>query len=390
MFWKYFLFEAKLLLHNRKNWLLGIALMLFFPVFILYMNQSPQQSLRDIKKEEQEEIQALFEMYGDELQNGTPEQQEVYENLLQQSSLVNFQVFYIRKGDVTEDYIDNGLALTDLRLAFRELETQGIAEHLILSEEEILKEDALLQFLNEEQVSLDSNTFLAENQFVLALSAISGLPFVFYLLLSANDILVYEARHETVMKGFPISFMKKMNAKVILHFIHTNLFLAAGILLGGFAIFKVLGAKALNSPVLIYINHQYEAVTLFRYLLLVLLGMAIITFVIYYLSLLLNILFKNAYANIVAGLSLFLLPNVFMILSGTASFLAPLKFIEFTNVLSGALAKQLRDGQIDFIHTLLWLVALSGVLLAILYAKNKLAFGQLRSYEMGEYDVKTK
>ncbi len=34
MLWKYLLFETKLLLLNKKNWLLGIALILFFRFII--------------------------------------------------------------------------------------------------------------------------------------------------------------------------------------------------------------------------------------------------------------------------------------------------------------------------------------------------------------------
>ena len=30
MLWKYFLFETKVLVNNRKNWFLGIVIMLFF------------------------------------------------------------------------------------------------------------------------------------------------------------------------------------------------------------------------------------------------------------------------------------------------------------------------------------------------------------------------
>ena len=58
MLWKYFLFESKILIKNRKNWFLGIVIMLFFPLFVLYTNQTPAENLRDIKGQKQ--IRTVF------------------------------------------------------------------------------------------------------------------------------------------------------------------------------------------------------------------------------------------------------------------------------------------------------------------------------------------
>ncbi len=44
MFWKYLLFELKLLLSNRKNWLLGIVLLLFFPLYYLIYSQAEPET----------------------------------------------------------------------------------------------------------------------------------------------------------------------------------------------------------------------------------------------------------------------------------------------------------------------------------------------------------
>lgn len=374
MFWKYFLFEAKLLLHNRKNWLLGIALVLYFPVFIYYTNQAPNESLRDVKRAEQEQLQSILEMYGSELYEGTPEQQEVYQNLIRQASLVNFQVFYIREGEVAENYIDNGLELTAYRLQLRDLKTQGIADHLILSEEETLREDALLQYLKEEQIELDSNLFFSENQFVLAFGGLSGFIFLLYLLFSANDIVVYELRHESVLRGMPISFMKKMNVKIILRALQTILFLILGVLSGILTIVKLFGGKVLNNPILIYWNGQYEVMPLQHYIFLATMMMVCILFVLYYLSILLNLLFKNAYANIVIGISLFLIPEVMLLLFNSVSFMMPLKFIHFTDVLSGDMAKQLGNSNIDFVYASSWLIVIGMLCVGLLYMRNKLSF----------------
>lgn len=381
MFRRYFLFEMKRLLYNRKNLFLGCVLLLFFPIFILYAHQTPSESLRDVKKEEAEIIKSIFNVYADELQEGTPEEQAVYENLLKQSSLVNFQVFYMRAGEVTEDYIENGLALTELRLQAHEIGNQGMPDYAIISEEEILKEDALLRFLQEENIVLDANSFVAENQFVTALALLSGLPFVFFVLLSGSDILVSEQRHKTVMSGFPLSFMTKINAKVFLHFMYIMLFLVAGLFIGNYFMLNELGNGVLRNPVVIYNNGGFEAIPLIHYLTYSLLAMAAITVLILYLSVLLNILFKNAYANVLIGLGLFLLPGLFLNGGGDFTLLHPLKYIEFSNVLSGFLATQLGNSGLDFGTMLLWLLILCAALMMILFVKNKLTYLQEASQQ---------
>ena len=52
MFWKYLLFETKLLLLNKKNWLLGIALILFFPLYYSHYSQLDMVDIREEKNEE--------------------------------------------------------------------------------------------------------------------------------------------------------------------------------------------------------------------------------------------------------------------------------------------------------------------------------------------------
>lgn len=378
MLWKYILFESKVLLKNRKNWFLGIIIMLFFPIFILYTNQTPSESLRDIKKEEAESNSLLFKSYGDDLQEGNPEEQAMYKNLTEQSSLVNFQVYYIRTGEVTEDYVENGLKINDLRLQAHEMGYPGVPKHFIIPKEQILKEDALLRFIQKENLQLDSNKFLAKPHFVVALALLSGLPFVLFVLLSGSEIIVYEQRHQTVMSGFPISFMNKVNIKVIIHFIQTMVFLVIGLLIGHYFLSKEFGSSYLMDPIVIYNANGFEAIVIFYYLLYALLAMGVITLIVLYLSVLLNILFKNSFANILVGLGLFLLPDLVLIGGGDFFLFHPLKYIDFSSVLSGNLAKQLGNSRIDYWYALIRLVAICVLLIIVLFVKNKHSYRQAK------------
>ncbi len=381
MLWKYFLFESKILVKNRKNWFLGIVIMLFFPLFVLYANQTPAENLRDLKGAEANSNSILFKSYGDDLQHGTEDERAMYDILTRQSTLVNFQRFYIMEGEVTEDYVANGLELNELRLEAHELGYPSVPQHFIISKDEILKEDALLRFIQKEKLELDSNKFLAEPHFVSALAILSGLPFVFFVLVSGSEIIVYEQRHQTVMSGFPISFMKKINIKVFIHFIQTMVFLILGLLLGHYFLSKELGTSYLRDPIVIYRNGGYDAVVIFDYLLYCLVAMAIISLVVFYLSILLNVLFKNAFANVLVGLSVFLLPNLLLVWGAKFSFFYPITYVDFSSVLSGDLAKKLGNNQIDLWYACLWLVVVCVLLIIVLFAKNKLGYRQAKKLE---------
>ena len=381
MLWKYFLFESKILMKNRKNWFLGIVIMLFFPLFVLYTNQTPAENLRDLKGAEANSNSILFKSYGDDLQEGDADERAMYDILTRQSTLVNFQRFYIMEGEVTEDYVANGLELNKLRLEAHELGYPSVPQQFIIPKDEILKEDALLRFIQEEKLELDSNKFLAEPHFVSALALLSGLPFVFYVLISGSEIIVYEQRHQTVMSGFPISFMNKINIKVFIHFIQTMVFLILGLLLGHYFLAKELGASYLRDPIVIYKNGGYDAVVIFDYLLYGLVAMAIITVIVLYLSILLNVLFKNAFANVLVGLSVFLLPNLLLVWGVNFPLFHPLTYIDFSGVLSGNLSKQLVNNQLDFWYACLWLVVVGVLLIIVLFAKNKLGYRQAKQLE---------
>ncbi|MFJ7936498.1 hypothetical protein [Sporosarcina sp. NPDC096371] len=287
---------------------------------------------------------------------------------------MNFQVFYLWEGNESEEYIEDGLRLNQLRLRVHELGNKGIPENLVIPEEEILREDALLRYLQKHQLPLQPESFVASRYLVVALHAMSGLLFYFFVLVSGSEMLVYEQRHRTVVNGFPISFMKKINSKISIHFIHIFTFLVLGLFFGGVFVAGKSGIGNFSSPVLIYSDGGYEAISTVHYLLYVLLAMALITIMLLYLSALLNLIFKNAYANVLIGLGLFLLPDLLMTVGVESAWLYPIKYVEFSNVLSGDIANQLGNAQIDYWYSIIWLAAFSLLMISIIYTKTKFPF----------------
>ena len=191
MFWKYLLFETKLLIHNRKNWLLGIGLILFFP---LYYSQYSQISIKDMqmmKNEEAQHFHTVFNAFPEELRE-TTEGEATYNNLTQQSSLINMQRFYLWKKDDHDKYIEDGLKLNELRLELHELGNKGIHPNYVIPKDVIQKEMAILRYYKVNKLPLVQNPYVASNYLPVALNMISGLLFCLFVLIVGSSMLLID------------------------------------------------------------------------------------------------------------------------------------------------------------------------------------------------------
>ncbi|MUK90115.1 hypothetical protein GMD78_17215 [Ornithinibacillus sp. L9] len=367
------MFESKLLIRNRKLWFLGLIIILFFPIYFLYYSQSDPESLEDQKKYEAGIISSIFNQFPED-QRDTSEGNEVYDLISEQSSLVNMQVYYLSQGKNTEAYIESGLRVNELRLEVHELGNKGIPDHLVMPKEEILKEDALLTYIQKHDIPLQPDTIVASNYLIVALNTFSGILFFIYVLISGSEILLYEQRHRTVVNGFPLSFNTKIHSKIMIHFLHTIIFLLIGLLVGGLYAAKEAGFGDFTYPVLIYQNGSYEAISTLSYLLHTLLAIAVITLMALYLSILLNMIFNNAYANVLIGLGIFLIPHLLVNIRVDSQLFHPLTYIDFANVLSGDLSVKLENAQIDYWHAIFWLVILILLILTIITVVNRFIY----------------
>ncbi|WP_449622758.1 hypothetical protein [Robertmurraya sp. Marseille-Q9965] len=369
MFWKYTIFETKLLIRNRKNWFIASFLLLFYFVFFIYYSQVEPPSLIEQKRAEKEEMNAIFE-HVDYLREDIPDVAEVYEILLKESSLLNFQVFYLGIGDDPAKYIENSLELNRLRLEVHNLGNKGIPEHLIKSKDEILKENALLHYIKDHHSVIETESFATNHYFTNAMNTMSGLLLLLVVLICGSELLLTEQRHQSVVRGFPISFMKKVTSKVLIHFAFLYTFLVIGFLVGAAYIVTKLETTDFSFPILIYQNGNYAAVSTLKYLILMFIGLAVVTLLLLYFSILLNMLIRNAFANILLGLGLFVLPDLLLDTGIQASFLHPLKYLDIGGVLSGNIATKLGSGVIDYSHALFWLSLLTCVNILIIYLIN--------------------
>ncbi|GEN88410.1 hypothetical protein [Oceanobacillus sojae] len=373
MFRKFSLFEIKLLLRNRKSAFIALFLLLFFPLFFMYYSQEEPETLTEQKRAETQASYAIF-YHLDQKRHDMPEVAEVYDYHTQIQSLLGMQVWNIGSGKDGEQYVEDGLEINQLRLKVHELGNEGIPDYLIIPEEEILKENALLEYIKQNDLPIDSESFMTNNYFADAFAMVSGLVFLVIMLISGNELLVYELKHQSVMRGLPLAFMRKVTSKIMVYGIFIYLLLLLGFSIGSLYLSSKMEGNEFSFPILIYQNEEYTAISASQYLLYLFLGMALVIILLLLLSILLNMLFKNAFANILVGLGIYLLPDIAMAAGFNWNFLHPVKFIDMSKVLSGELAVELENSFIDYWNAMAVLGGLSLLLIGVIYAINKINY----------------
>ena len=386
MIWKFIQFEGKLLLRNKLNWLLGVAFILFFSLYFFQYSAGDIESLRDRKSAEALEYNTIFNYFPEEMRD-TPKGQEIYNNLTEQSSLINKQRYSLWKNDDYEEYIEGGLKLNELRLRLYELGNEGVHPEFIIPKEEIRKEDALLRYYQKNQLPLEADPFAASNYIPVALEKVDGLLFVLFVLFLGGNMLLHDQQKRSVMGIFPISFMQRVFVKTGLHFIQALAFLLAGLLIGGWFVSIQTAWGNFKSPLLLFQNGDYVAVATSRYILYMVVAMALLVLLLLLLSILVNAITKNMYATVLLIVVVFLAPMLLHFAGIGASWLQPLSVMEISQVLSGDTAAQYGKDTIDYKWAFVWLAVLNVAVLLVLFGGNRVMFMKKHatpSYQVGK------
>ncbi|WP_017185979.1 hypothetical protein [Alkalibacillus haloalkaliphilus] len=368
MFWKYFLFEAKILIKSKKMWLVALLLILFFPIYFMIYSQADTYSLYQEKYSEGDMMNSIFNyLQEDFIENN----EELHQNLLEQNSIINFQKYYLGAGSDHEAYVESMLELNELRLEVHEIGYDEIPDHLIVPKEEVQKDDAIISYIDNNNIPLQAEGVTTNSYMIAAFTFLSGIFFYFIVLLSSSDSLIYERHHRTVMNGFPISFMKKILSKVTLHFLFIFTSLTIGTLLGLFYSSRQTDFGHFMYPVLFYSNGEFHAIATWQYLLLIMIAFVVITIFTLLLTLLLNLILKNAYATILVALGILLIPTLMTQVGFESPLQLFIQFIDITSVMSGELEM---NTNLNYTHAITWLTIGSIILTCAIYIVHKLNY----------------
>lgn len=125
---------------------------------------------------------------------------------------------------------------------------------------------------------------------------------------------------------------------------------------------------------LLFQNEEFVAVSTGTYLAYMLIALALITLLLLYGTVLLNLLTKNMYATILILLIVFFLPDLLVTVGIKMTWLHSIKYIDIGAILSGQLAAEFGNSKLDYKHGFVWLIALNLIVLVVLYGKNKLSY----------------
>ncbi|KMK78152.1 hypothetical protein [Alkalihalobacillus pseudalcaliphilus] len=369
MYGKYARFEFNLQRRNKKNLFLGLLLILFFVVSFHVFETSKPITIFDEKREEPAMYNSIFNqtLPLDELPE---EEKEIGELLREQSSLVNFQIWYLRQKE-WDAFLDNAFELTANRLRVHELDNLGIPVNLIIPIQDILKEEVFFRYIDEHNLEFQLESVTSSQYLVHIMRNLSGLVFLLLVMLFASEILSYESRHQSIMQGLPLKFMNKIHAKVMVSFLLIAMLLLIGVVLGGVYSSYQSSIGDFMAPVVIYLSGEYMAISTTTFLILLVGGQLIVLIFLLYLASLLNMLLKNAFATVVFGLSLFFIPDVFGSLNIDVPWLHTIKLIDIYSVLMGTSSVQATFTHIDYLWAMIYLVIATFVIILIIYTINK-------------------
>ena len=178
--------------------------------------------------------------------------------------------------------------------------------------------------------------------------------------------------------------MQKVSAKVGIHLVQVMLFLVIGVLVGGYYVARKTEWGNFMSPVLIYQDMDFIAVSTIRYITYMFIAFALIALFLLLVFVLINVMTKNLYATILTMIVILLLPDLISGAGITSNWLYPLKFIDIGSVLNGEAAMEFGNEKLDFKHSYSWLVGLNLLAAALLYVRNKLLY-----IRKGEVAIKT-
>ncbi|WP_040287711.1 hypothetical protein [Sporosarcina koreensis] len=372
----YLLFELNMLAHNRKNWLLGLALVLFFPIYFGHYSQQQIETVQDQKNEEAGLFETIFKAFPEELRE-SEEGQMIYDNLTEQASLINMQRFYLwDEEENSKAYIEDGLRLTELRLQLYDAGNKGMPEELIMTEEEIRQETALLTYQQQHDVPIIADPLAASAFIPAALDRISGAPFGLFVLLIGSSMMLHDRANRSVMEGLPVSSSQRMLTKLGVHLALITLFLAAGIGAGALYAGLKTGWGDFLSPLLLYDGGEFRAVSSVSYIVLQSLSFLLISLLLLAAFALLQEFTENTYAAVLIILFFILLPSILSTAGLQAGWLRPLVMLDSASVMNGIAAERYASRQLDIRHAFFWYAGLTAILLGTAAIVNRLRYRQ--------------
>lgn len=315
---------------NKKNSLTSILVAVFILGMVLFVKS---EDLGNLVKEKSNEFQSLSialnkfqNVDATDSGNGS----DLYKNLVLQQQYVVKQRMAIRM-DRPELFVDTAIDLANLRANSFDMEGFDQVSNYLPSQKENQLDSVFYHYINKAGIpfSIESLSYF---QFLAYLFGILGSIWFVFMSIYSCGIMIEEFRHTSLIKGYPITFVKYVLAKCISSMMIIGIFLLE-IFVCSLPLLFFIGSGDPTYPIAVY-NGIFEVYPIYQYIgisLLYMIGISIFTIL---LSIILNVVLKNMYLTLFLELLLFSIPMLFPNMMKLVPF-NPFNYLNFPQVLNG-------------------------------------------------------
>lgn len=350
-------FESRLFLKDPKNKLMFLAFLAFllFVYFLIFF-----QSVGD-NEEELYQTMNQNRFVTSTISESTredPELSEFYDNVYSQHQLVVRQ----EVGRLFEEdnwYLDSGIELAELQRDLHQYDLNLVDEEvrdIIPTLHQAESNLAFYTYLKEEAIPIMTDRQQTAG-YTLTLLEYFGLVAFLFLLLFSCGILSNDLNHQTMVKGYPLSYEQKTGSKIIIYTIASflSVLVLSGLAIG--VISLIYGTGNFAYPIPFYGSDSVSILTVLGYSWRYLLYFLVLSIHVISLSAILNTLTKNMYATLFIGTFLYFIPMLFQSTAHLWHWL-PLPFYNMHTVLSGEVAYSAGLSHLNYLYgmgiLLLW------------------------------------
>ena len=350
-------FESRLFVKDPKNKLMFLAFLAFllFVYFLLFF-----QSVGDNEEELYQTMNQnrIVTSTISESTREDPELSEFYDNVYSQHQLVVRQ----EVGRLFEEdnwYLDSGIELAELQRDLHQYDLNLVDEEvrdIIPTLHQAESNLAFYTYLKEEAIPIMTDRQQAAG-YTLTLLEYFGLVAFLFLLLFSCGILSNDLNHQTMVKGYPLSYEQKTGSKIIIYTIASflSVLVLSGLAIG--VISLIYGTGNFAYPIPFYGSDSVSILTVLGYSWRYLLYFLVLSIHVISLSAILNTLTKNMYATLFIGTFLYFIPMLFQSTAHLWHWL-PLPFYNMRTVLSGEVAYSAGLSHLNYLYgmgiLLLW------------------------------------
>lgn len=332
----YLPFAWKLFLKNKKNISILLIIVSYFLLFPFIYQLQNEQSLKDKKSKEIEQIDLMIMPFTSELLEEGDEFVYSYDNLMNQRQLIVLQEVSLKMGQ-NEKYVEQELKLLEHRFELLENKMTGIADRYWYDLLELHQAYAEVTYLKDNGLIFNKTVLNNVDVWIVSIILYTDILFVVLLSLLTMDSYLERKGHTSIIRSLPVTENKLLWINYLLY---SWIFQVTSIIATGISFLLstyLFESGSFIYPKVIFQNGEFISIPSWQYVLLLIFGFLLLSNIIALFSLLINRVTQNAYINIVTVMAIFFSPRIAEFLN-LFSLLRITYFFDLPRTLTGELA----------------------------------------------------